>query len=179
MRGSEDLIKRADFESSIKNRRETATMMEICEHFGPNETLKHITFLRIIQPAAAKYFQMKLEKLHVTRMCSMSSHPGLVQQEQWTGVVPKEGNELLKTLGRSTVSIKKGPCLMPLNALPGKHVVNSQWTDFPENIMSMTKKDLRIKRSATEVVFNGNNYLLDFFHIMLLDLKSGMQQPIA
>ncbi|KAH0646564.1 hypothetical protein KY289_011546 [Solanum tuberosum] len=142
---------------------------------------------------------MKLEKLLVTRMCSMSSHPGLVQQEQWTGAAPKEGlrlwhsnvsgvsafnfsmqgNEMLKTLGRSTVSIKKGQCLMPLNALPCKHVVNSQWTDFPENIMSMAKKDLQIKRSATEVVFNGNNYVLDFFHMMLLDLKSGMQQPIA
>ena len=56
---------------------------------------------------------------------------------------------------------------------------NSQWTDFPENIVSMAKKDLRIKRSGTEVVFNGNNYVLDFFHMMLLDLKSGMQQPIA
>lgn len=50
---------------------------------------------------------------------------------------------------------------------------NSQWTDFPENIMSMAKKDLQIKRFAMEVVFNGNNYVLDFFHIMLLDLKSG------
>jgi len=45
--------------------------------------------------------------------------------------------------------------------------------------VSMAKKDLRVKRSATEVVFNGNNYVLDFFHMMLLDLKSGMQQPIA
>ncbi|XP_049376411.1 inactive poly [ADP-ribose] polymerase RCD1-like [Solanum stenotomum] len=56
---------------------------------------------------------------------------------------------------------------------------NSQWTDFPENIVSMAKQDLRIKKSAMEVVFNGNNYVLDFFHMMLLDLKSGMQQPIA
>ncbi|KAG5580393.1 hypothetical protein H5410_051020 [Solanum commersonii] len=87
----------------------------------------------------------------------------------------KLGNELLKTLGRSTVSIKKGQCLMPLNALPCKHVMNSQWTDFLENIMSMAKKDLRIKRSATEVEFNGNNYMLDFFHMMLLDLKSEVQ----
>ncbi|KAG5586067.1 hypothetical protein H5410_046501 [Solanum commersonii] len=43
----------------------------------------------------------------------------------------------------------------------------------------MAKKDLRIERSAMEVVFNGNNYVLDFFHMMLLDLKSGMQQLIA
>lgn len=56
---------------------------------------------------------------------------------------------------------------------------NGQWTDFPENIVSMAKQDLRIKKSATEVVFNGNNYVLDFFHMMLLDVKSGVQQPIA
>ncbi|KAH0705614.1 hypothetical protein KY290_010302 [Solanum tuberosum] len=56
---------------------------------------------------------------------------------------------------------------------------NSQWTDFLENIVSMAKQDLRIKKSATEVVFNDNNYVLDFFHMMLLDLKSGMQQPIV
>ncbi|KAK6781986.1 hypothetical protein RDI58_019782 [Solanum bulbocastanum] len=43
----------------------------------------------------------------------------------------------------------------------------------------MAKKDLWIKRSATEVVFNGNNYVLDLFPMMLLDLKSGTHQPIA
>ncbi|KAK6775962.1 hypothetical protein RDI58_026963 [Solanum bulbocastanum] len=43
----------------------------------------------------------------------------------------------------------------------------------------MAKKDLRIKRSAMEVVFSRNNYMLDFFKMMLLDLKSGMHQPIA
>lgn len=54
-----------------------------------------------------------------------------------------------------------------------------QWIDFPENIMSTAKQDLRIKKSAMEVVFNGKNYVLDFFHMMMLDLKSGVQQPIA
>ncbi|MCD7465004.1 hypothetical protein HAX54_000357 [Datura stramonium] len=54
-----------------------------------------------------------------------------------------------------------------------------QWTDFPENIVSMAKQDLWIKKSAVEVVFNGKNYVLDFFHMMLLDLKSGVEQPIA
>ncbi|CAN4077277.1 unnamed protein product [Withania somnifera] len=54
-----------------------------------------------------------------------------------------------------------------------------QWTDFPEDIVSMAKQDLQIKKSTMEVVFNGKDYVLDFFHMMLLDLKSGMQQPIA
>ncbi|KAJ8561181.1 hypothetical protein K7X08_027371 [Anisodus acutangulus] len=54
-----------------------------------------------------------------------------------------------------------------------------QWTDFPEDIVSLAKQDLRIKKSATEVAFNGKNYVIDFFHMMLLDLKSGLQQPIA
>ncbi|KAK6777616.1 hypothetical protein RDI58_024334 [Solanum bulbocastanum] len=43
----------------------------------------------------------------------------------------------------------------------------------------MAKKDLRIKIAATEVVFNGNNYVLDLFHMTLLDLNSGTHQPIA
>ncbi|XP_059306808.1 inactive poly [ADP-ribose] polymerase RCD1-like isoform X2 [Lycium ferocissimum] len=54
-----------------------------------------------------------------------------------------------------------------------------QWTDFPEDIVSMTKQDLLIKKSVIEVAFNGKKYVLDFFHMMLLDLKSGLQQPIA
>ncbi|KAH0650389.1 hypothetical protein KY284_030301 [Solanum tuberosum] len=36
----------------------------------------------------------------------------------------------------------------------------------------MAKQNLRIKKSATEVVFNDNNYVLDFYTMMLLDLKS-------
>ncbi|WMV37665.1 hypothetical protein MTR67_031050 [Solanum verrucosum] len=51
---------------------------------------------------------------------------------------------------------------------------NSPWTDFLENIVSMAKQDLRIKKFATKVVFNDNNYVLDFYNIMLLDLISGM-----
>ncbi|CAN4076071.1 unnamed protein product [Withania somnifera] len=54
-----------------------------------------------------------------------------------------------------------------------------QWTDFPENIVSMVKQELQMKKSVTEVVFNGKNLVLDFFHMMLLDLKSGVQQPIG
>uniref|UniRef100_A0A1S4DDK2 Inactive poly [ADP-ribose] polymerase RCD1 n=1 Tax=Nicotiana tabacum TaxID=4097 RepID=A0A1S4DDK2_TOBAC len=54
-----------------------------------------------------------------------------------------------------------------------------QWTDFPENIVTMAKKNLRIKKSVTEVEFNGKKFVLDFFHMLRLDLKSGLQQPIA
>ncbi|KAK4349587.1 hypothetical protein RND71_032342 [Anisodus tanguticus] len=54
-----------------------------------------------------------------------------------------------------------------------------QWTDFAEDIVSMAKQDLRIKKSAIEVAFNGKNYVLDFFHMMMLDLRSGLQLPIA
>ncbi|KAJ8538736.1 hypothetical protein K7X08_030032 [Anisodus acutangulus] len=54
-----------------------------------------------------------------------------------------------------------------------------QWTDFAEDIVSMAKQDLRLKKSAIEVAFNGKNYVLDFFHMMMLDLRSGLQLPIA
>ncbi|KAG5580170.1 hypothetical protein H5410_050797, partial [Solanum commersonii] len=80
---------------------------------------------------------------------------------------PNREREIIESEG-GFVSNIPGDVLVLMDSLP----LLGQWTDFLENIVSMAKQDLRIKKSATEVVFNVNNYVLDFYNMMLLDLKS-------
>uniref|UniRef100_A0A5B6ZDM9 Putative inactive poly(ADP-ribose) polymerase RCD1-like n=1 Tax=Davidia involucrata TaxID=16924 RepID=A0A5B6ZDM9_DAVIN len=56
---------------------------------------------------------------------------------------------------------------------------NGKWTDFPQDFIGLVKKDLQVKKAVTEVEFNGHAIVLDFLHMMRLDLKTGLQQPIA
>uniref|UniRef100_A0A5B6ZDF7 Putative inactive poly(ADP-ribose) polymerase RCD1-like n=1 Tax=Davidia involucrata TaxID=16924 RepID=A0A5B6ZDF7_DAVIN len=56
---------------------------------------------------------------------------------------------------------------------------NGRWTDFPQDFVGLVKKDLQVMKAATEVEFNGLAFVLDFLHMMRLDLKTGLQQPIA
>lgn len=54
-----------------------------------------------------------------------------------------------------------------------------EWVDFPGHILAQVKKDHKVKKPTTEVEINGEVFALDFLHMILLDLKSGLQQPIA
>ncbi|KAA8533905.1 hypothetical protein F0562_031422 [Nyssa sinensis] len=56
---------------------------------------------------------------------------------------------------------------------------NGKWIDFPQDFVGLVKKDLQVKKAVTEVEFNGLVLVLDFLHMMRLDLKTGLQQPIA
>ncbi|KAE9607003.1 hypothetical protein Lal_00025954 [Lupinus albus] len=56
---------------------------------------------------------------------------------------------------------------------------NGEWLDFPTDVVELVKKDLAIKKEAVEVESNGYHLVLDFFHMYKLDLKTGLQQPIA
>ncbi len=56
---------------------------------------------------------------------------------------------------------------------------NGDWTDFPEDVIAFVKKDLQEKKAAVEVELNGHYFLLDFLHMLRLDLKTGAQQSIA
>ncbi|XP_073312949.1 probable inactive poly [ADP-ribose] polymerase SRO1 [Primulina huaijiensis] len=58
------------------------------------------------------------------------------------------------------------------------HYHNGEWNDFPQDIVSFLKKDL-IKKTAVEVELGGNKILLDFVHMMQLDLNTGYRKPIA
>lgn len=56
---------------------------------------------------------------------------------------------------------------------------NGEWTDFPQDFVVLIKRDLQVKKAAIEVDINGHPFLMDLLHMMKLDLRTGLQQPIA
>lgn len=54
-----------------------------------------------------------------------------------------------------------------------------EWVDLPCHILAQVKKDHKAKKATTEVEINGKVFVLDFLHMILLELNSGLQQPIA
>lgn len=56
---------------------------------------------------------------------------------------------------------------------------NGDWLDYPKDVVALVKKDFEIKKAAVEVELNGDDILLDFLHMYRVDLKTGLQQPIA
>ena len=56
---------------------------------------------------------------------------------------------------------------------------NGEWTDLPKNLVEMVREDLIVKKATSEIELNGRQYVLDFLHMFKVDLKTGLQQPIA
>ncbi|KAF7137833.1 hypothetical protein RHSIM_Rhsim07G0131700 [Rhododendron simsii] len=56
---------------------------------------------------------------------------------------------------------------------------NGEWTDFPQDFVVLIKRDLQVKKAAIEVDIDGHPFLMDLLHMMKLDLRTGLQQPIA
>ncbi|XP_052170979.1 inactive poly [ADP-ribose] polymerase RCD1 isoform X2 [Diospyros lotus] len=56
---------------------------------------------------------------------------------------------------------------------------SGEWIDFPQDLVGLIQKDFQLKKAATEVEYNGHPLVLDFLHMMSLDLKTGLQEPIA
>lgn len=56
---------------------------------------------------------------------------------------------------------------------------NGEWTDYPQDLVVLLKKDFQVKKFANEVKFNGRSIVLDFLHMLQFDLETGLQQPIA
>ncbi|CAN1256557.1 Inactive poly [ADP-ribose] polymerase RCD1 [Linum perenne] len=56
---------------------------------------------------------------------------------------------------------------------------NGEWTNFSEDLVALVRKDLRLKKGVIEVEFEGHRCMLDFLHMCRLDLKTGLEQPIA
>ncbi|KAJ1431071.1 WWE domain [Sesbania bispinosa] len=57
--------------------------------------------------------------------------------------------------------------------------MNGKWLDYPKDVVDRVKKDFEIKKAAVEVELNGRDLVLDFSHMYQVDLKTGLQQPIA
>ncbi|KAJ1399540.1 WWE domain [Sesbania bispinosa] len=56
---------------------------------------------------------------------------------------------------------------------------NGGWVDFPKDVVDLIKKDFEVKKAAVEVELNGHHLVLNFLHMYQMDLKTGLQQPIA
>ncbi|XP_050153844.1 inactive poly [ADP-ribose] polymerase RCD1-like [Malus sylvestris] len=56
---------------------------------------------------------------------------------------------------------------------------SGEWTDFPQDLVDLVRKDLQVKKETVNIKSHGQHYVLDFLHMFRLDLKTGLQQPIA
>uniref|UniRef100_A0A6M2F5H8 Poly [ADP-ribose] polymerase n=1 Tax=Populus davidiana TaxID=266767 RepID=A0A6M2F5H8_9ROSI len=56
---------------------------------------------------------------------------------------------------------------------------NEEWTDFPKDLVTLVRKDLQGKKAVVEVELEGRRYVIDFLHMLRMDMKTGIQQPIA
>lgn len=54
-----------------------------------------------------------------------------------------------------------------------------EWTNLPQDVVNSVKNDFQMRKAASEVELGGKLFLLDFLHMMKLDLETGTQQPIA
>ncbi|CAJ2647388.1 unnamed protein product [Trifolium pratense] len=56
---------------------------------------------------------------------------------------------------------------------------NGGWKDFPQVVVDLVRKDFDAKKAAAEVELNGDHLVLNFLHMYQMNLKTGLQQPIA
>ncbi|XP_020528952.1 inactive poly [ADP-ribose] polymerase RCD1 isoform X1 [Amborella trichopoda] len=56
---------------------------------------------------------------------------------------------------------------------------SGEWIDFPKDIIVSVQEAFKMKKSATEIMVQGCLLLLDFLHMQSINLKSGLQLPIA
>jgi len=56
---------------------------------------------------------------------------------------------------------------------------DGQWVDFSQEVINLVKEDFRSKKAAIEVKCNGCHFMLDILYMILVDLKTGAEKPIA
>ncbi|EPS73692.1 hypothetical protein M569_01065, partial [Genlisea aurea] len=56
---------------------------------------------------------------------------------------------------------------------------NDEWNDFPENVVAFVNQGILAKNPAIEVQVSAGRILLDFLHMVYLNMDSGLLQPIA
>ncbi|XP_045816343.1 inactive poly [ADP-ribose] polymerase RCD1-like isoform X1 [Trifolium pratense] len=84
------------------------------------------------------------------------------------------GSGISRSLVRYYLNYKKSG--MPKRLMFYK---NGEWFDYPKDVVDLVKKDFEIKKAAVEVELDGQDVVLDFLHMYSVDLKTGLQQPIA
>ncbi|KAL5078979.1 hypothetical protein RYX36_007400 [Vicia faba] len=56
---------------------------------------------------------------------------------------------------------------------------NGGWKDFPRDVVDLVRKDFDVRKAVVEVELSGHHLVLNFLHMYQMNLKSGLQQPIA
>ncbi|XP_058763561.1 probable inactive poly [ADP-ribose] polymerase SRO1 [Vicia villosa] len=56
---------------------------------------------------------------------------------------------------------------------------NGEWSDYPQHVVELVKKDFETKKATAEVELDGENLVMYFFHMCNMNLKTGLRQPIA
>lgn len=54
-----------------------------------------------------------------------------------------------------------------------------KWRDFPEHVVNLVQRDFQLKRPITNAVFQNQQILLDFMHMICLDSVTTTSKPIA
>ncbi|KAK8484251.1 hypothetical protein V6N13_097710 [Hibiscus sabdariffa] len=54
----------------------------------------------------------------------------------------------------------------------------AEWTDFPHDLIASIRKYLNTKKSAVDVEIDGQSFVLDFLHMLRLELETGVMHPI-
>ncbi|CAJ1931086.1 unnamed protein product [Sphenostylis stenocarpa] len=125
---------------------------------------------------------LKLKRKRATQyaahMCGASQPTdGVVKRiklGEYRKKIANAGSHIGKSLSNRFLSYKKSG--RPTQLMFYK---DGEWVDFPNNILDLVRKDLEIKKSVVEVELNGYHMVLNFFHMYKLDLKTGLQQPMA
>lgn len=56
---------------------------------------------------------------------------------------------------------------------------DGHWSDFSQDVIDLVKEQFLAKTTAFEVKFNGRHLMLDMLRMNEVDLKTGLQKPIA
>ena len=54
-----------------------------------------------------------------------------------------------------------------------------KWRDFPQQVVNLVHRDFQLKRPITNLVFQKQQVLLDFMHMICLDSGTTTNKPIA
>ncbi|KAK8657965.1 hypothetical protein V6N13_036182 [Hibiscus sabdariffa] len=128
--------------------------------------VQHTTYL----PGASHAVLQQLPNLSLPSQ----KHGKLRRLEDHNGKVVRCGNHLKRSLLLCYSNFKK-------TGIPKRimFLEKGEWTDFPQDLITSIRKDLRTKKPFIELEKDGQSFVLDFLHMFQLDRNTGLKQPIA
>ncbi|CAK9173442.1 unnamed protein product [Ilex paraguariensis] len=88
--------------------------------------------------------------------------------------ITKCGSHLRKSLLKNYTNFMK-------SGLPQRLLFyqNGGWNDFPPEVVELVREDFQKKNAAIEVQISGSDLMLDILYMIQVDLKTGLEKPIA